>query len=141
MQELKTYTYDDIVLGQEESFSVTISENMVKNFREISGDVNPLHCDDTYAREMGFACHVTYGMLTASFLSTLAGVYLPGQNCLLHEVEVKFINPVFAGDELTVKGVVSEKMDIFKRLDIKVTITKQTGEKVLRGSMKTGVLK
>ena len=141
MQEIRTYNYTDIVLGQEESFSVTVSEHMIESFRQNTGDINPLHCDDNFAADLGYPSHVAYGMLTASFLSTLAGVYMPGQNCLLHEVQVKFIDPVFVGDVLTVKGVVTEKQDLFKRIVIKVTIIKQNGAKVLRGIVKAGVLK
>ena len=141
MQEIRTYNYTDIVLGQEESFSVTVSEHMIESFRQNTGDINPLHCDDNFAADLGYPSHVAYGILTASFLSTLAGVYMPGQNCLLHEVQVKFIDPVFVGDVLTVKGVVTEKQDLFKRIVIKVTIIKQNGAKVLRGIVKAGVLK
>ena len=83
---------------------------------------------------------MAFGMLTASFLSTLAGVYLPGKNSLIHEVEVKFAKPVYPGDTLKVTGNVSEKNDTFRLFWMKVTITNQKGEKVLRGKMRVGVL-
>lgn len=80
-------------------------------------------------------------MLTASFLSTLAGVYLPGENSLIHSVETKFVKPVFVGDTLLVSGEVAEKNEHFPVIKLKVVITNQKKEKVLRGSMQIGVLK
>lgn len=74
-------------------------------------------------------------------LSTLAGVYLPGENSLIHSVETKFVKPVFVGDTLLVSGEVVEKNEHFPVIKLKVVITNQKKEKVLRGSMQIGVLK
>ena len=79
-------------------------------------------------------------MLTASFLSTLAGVYLPGEKSLIHSIETKFIKPVFVGDKLTILGEVSSKNDLFSVIEMKITIRNQDNIKVLRGNMKVGVL-
>lgn len=68
------------------------------------------------------------------------GVYLPGKYSLIHQVETKFIRPVFVGDVLTVKGEVAELNDTVEQMLLKVVITNQKGEKVLRGSMKVGFL-
>ena len=81
-----------------------------------------------------------YGMLTYSFYSTLAGVYLPGRNCLLHSVETKLLKPVFVGDFLTVVGRVEEKEELFHQLKIKAEIWNQKGEKVSRAIIKAGVI-
>ena len=124
-----------------ESFSVKITKEMMDSFCKMSGDINPLHRDDEFAKEHGFKDRVAYGMLTSSFLSTLAGVYLPGEKSLIHEVDVKFKKPVFVDDELNVKGEVSEINSDFKVFTMKVIITNQNDEKVLRGSMRIGFLR
>lgn len=80
-------------------------------------------------------------MLVAAFFSTLAGVYLPGEHCLLHSVESKFAKPVFIGDVLTVTGVVEEVNEVFGEVTIKGTITNQDGKKVCRGVIKAGLAK
>ena len=130
----------------EEQFSVTITEQMMQQFREMTGDVNPLHCDETFAKEKGFDGKVAYGMLTASFLSTMAGVYLPGEDSLIQSVEVKFVKPVFPGEEITFTGKVSEVNDTFRFLVLKVTGTvtgekdnERYGTKVLKAVMQIGV--
>lgn len=137
---MNRYSFDEIEKGMEESFQVTITKDMLNKFKEITGDVNPLHTDENFAKAKGYDSCVAYGMLTASFLSTLAGVYLPGEKSLIHSVETKFVKPVFVGDSLTVTGKVAEKNELFSVITLKVTITNQHGEKVLRGSMQIGVL-
>lgn len=138
---MKQYKFGDIEVGVEESFSVTITNEMMEHFKEITGDVNPLHTDPAFAAGKGYSSCVTYGMLTASFLSTLAGVYLPGERSLIHSVETKFVKPVFPGDTLLIHGIVSEKNELFSVITLKVTVTNQNQQKVLRGSMQIGVMK
>ncbi len=137
---MNRYSVEEIEAGMEEAFQVTITEEMLNKFKEITGDVNPLHTDETFAKTKGYDSCVAYGMLTASFLSTLAGVYLPGEKSLIHSVETKFVKPVFVGDILTVTGKVTERNELFSVITLKVTIKNQNGEKVLRGSMQIGVL-
>ena len=100
------YTLAEMVPGLSAEFTVTVTEEMMDQFRAITGDVSPIHIDADYAKDRGFPGRVVYGMLGASFFSTLAGVYLPGEHCLLHGVECKFAKPIFIGDVLTVKGTV-----------------------------------
>ncbi len=136
---MNQYCFEEIREGMEESFHVTVTEEMMAAFEGITGDTNPLHKSSTFARERGYHNRVVYGMLTASFLSALAGVYLPGENSLIHEVDLKFVKPVYPGDTLEVKGSVIEKNHLFPVFTMKVQIMNQKGEKVLRGKMKIGV--
>ena len=101
---------------------------MLSSFRTVTGDVNPLHTDDAFARSHGYPRHVAYGLLTASFLSTLTGVYLPGERCLIQSVEVKFPKPVFVGDELLVAGTVAELHESVQQIVLKVEISRGGGK-------------
>jgi acyl dehydratase len=137
---VNAYSYDNIEIGHTESFHAILSENDMAAFRKITGDDNPLHRDDAYAQQHGYPGRLAYGMLTASYLSTLAGVYLPGKYSLIHEVTVQFTAPnCKIGGGITVTGKVTDKHDMWKRLDIKVQIVSDDGVKLLRGSMKVGV--
>lgn len=107
------YLYDEIEIGLEEGFTRQVTQEMMESFRALSGDINPLHCDEAYAASLGHPSCVVYGMLSASFYSTLAGVYLPGKHCLLLGVDTKFNKPVYVGDALTVSGKVIKKTDAF----------------------------
>lgn len=136
---MNEYRFQDLQLGLTESFECTVTAEMMETFRRITGDINPLHKDTQYAKEHGFEDCVVYGMLSASFISTLGGVYLPGKYCLIQSVETKFVKPVFVGDVLTVSGTVKELNDTVQQAVIKVEI-KRNAEKVVRGSLKVGFL-
>jgi 3-hydroxybutyryl-CoA dehydratase len=136
---MNTYAYDEIEIGKTESFSVTVTEDMLDGFKNISGDLNPLHTDREYAVSMGYSGRVCYGMLTASFLSTLAGVFLPGKYSLIQSVEIKFAEPVYVGDELLITGEVTDRNDTYKLIFLKVTIRNSDGKKVCRGKMQIQV--
>lgn len=137
---MNKYRFDEITIGLKEQFEVTITNQMLEMFGQISGDNNPLHQNEKFAISKGYPGRVAYGMLTASFLSTLAGVYLPGEDSLIHSVEVKFTKPVFIGDIITVIGEVVEINEHFPVFDMNVIMRNQKGEKVLRGLMRVGVI-
>lgn len=138
---MNEFLYDEIEVGQEVSFQADVTKEMVDSFCKISGDINPLHTNLEFAKESGYDSCVVYGMLTASFMSTLAGVYMPGKWCLLQEVKTSFAAPVFVGDVLTIKGKVSAKHDAFKMIEVKTRVVNQNGKCVCRGMIKAGVLK
>lgn len=138
---MNSYTLAGLAPGLTESFTVTVTEEMMRQFYAITGDCSPIHMDAEYAAGRGYAGRVVYGMLGASFFSTLAGVYLPGEHCLLHSVEAKFAKPVMIGDTLTVSGKVTEINETFGEVTIKAVITNQNGQKVTRGLIRAGVAK
>ncbi len=138
---MNRFSIKELEIGHEESFVFELDERKVKQFLMITNDINPLHNDLEFAREKGYSEKVVYGMLTASALSTLAGVYLPGEKSLIHSVEVNFVKPVFLSRcPLTVVGKVTKKDDRFSRITIKFTIIDKMDEKVSRGTMKIGFL-
>ena len=122
---MNEYTFDDIEIGKSESFSVNVTQEMMDKFLDISGDYNPLHCDEQYAITRGFESRVVYGMLTSSFYSKLAGVYLPGKFCILYGVDSKFNKPVYVGDVLKVSGTVIQKNSTVNMITTKATIINQ----------------
>ena len=135
------YTLAEMVPGLTEEFTVTVTAEMMEAFRTITGDVSPIHIDADYAKDRGYPGRVVYGMLGASFFSTLAGVYLPGEHCLLHGVECKFARPIFVGDTLTVTGTVADVSEAVAEAEIKAVITNQDGKKVTRGVIRAGLAK
>lgn len=133
------YTLAQMTPGLSESFTVTVTAEMMAAFENITGDCSPIHIDADYAAQRGYPGRVVYGMLGASFFSTLAGVYLPGEHCLLHGVECKFAKPVFIGDTLTVTGTVVSVSEAVSEAEIKAVITNQDGKRVTRGVIRAGL--
>lgn len=142
---MNEYVFDDISIGMQASFKRTITKEMEDSFRSISGDENPLHKDDAYAKETGngkFKSHVSFGMLTASLYSTVAGMYLPGKYSLIHSIDnISFMKPVYAGDELTVSAEVTDKDEALKLIILKVVIKNGEGKNVSKATMKVLVMK
>ncbi|SCP96712.1 MaoC/PaaZ C-terminal domain-containing protein [Anaerobium acetethylicum] len=136
---MNAFSYDEILIGHAYEFTADIRDEEQNMFCRLSGDVNPLHRDREFAVGRGFKDRVVYGMLTASYYSTLVGVFLPGERCLIHEMELKFTKPVYINDTLTIRGEVTEKNDTFQLLTIKATIRNQLGLTVSKAKIRVSV--
>ncbi len=142
---MNEYTISSIEVGTKASFQKEITKEMEDGFRLISGDENPLHKEDAFAKEVSngkIPSHAAFGMLTASLYSTIAGMYLPGKYSLIHSFEeISFLKPVFVGDVLTVEGEVTYKDEALKLIQLKVIIKNQDNKSVSRAKMKVLVMK
>lgn len=127
---MNQYSFEDMKPGMTESFSVEITKELQQQFESLSGDINPLHKDAEFARKRGFQDRVVYGMLASSFYSTLVGVYLPGEKCLINECKISYHLPVYIGDRLLVEGTVSDVREGTRRVKIAGKMTNQNGELV-----------
>ena len=137
---MNTFSYEELSVGMKAEFRQEVTPEMMAAFLCVSGDENPLHTDDSFARAHGFAARVVYGMLTAALYSRLAGMYLPGERCLLQSVHTDFLHPVYIGDILNVTGEVVEKSDSVRQIIIKAVIRNQAGKKVSKARVEGGVL-
>jgi MaoC family protein len=132
---MNEYCYNEIEIGQLESFNVIINQDMMDSFKRITGDTNPLHNDVDFAKK-DYEDKVVYGFLVSSFYSTLAGVYLPGKWSLIYDVEIGMTAPVYIGDKLSILGKVIDKNDAFKMITIKLCIQNQYKKNVSKGKMR-----
>ncbi|RDU73604.1 dehydratase [Helicobacter anseris] len=141
---MKSYKFQDLSIGQKESFEVTLEQRHMDLFLQVSEDTNPLHTNLEYAKGCGFENLVAYGLLTTSFYSKLIGVYLPGKYSLLHGVDVSFLKPVFVGDKLLVEGKIDYINEAYRQIEIQANIFKESGGggyiRVSKAKIKVGVL-
>jgi 3-hydroxybutyryl-CoA dehydratase len=135
------FTLAELKIGQTEQFKTIVTKADFASFLAHSHDTNPLHNDVEFAQAQGYPSRVAYGMLTASYFSTLAGVYLPGLYALIHTVNIKFMKPVYEGDELTITGEVVDKNEPFSFIELKANVKNQHGTIVCKAQMQIGVLK
>ena len=91
-------------------------------FAILSGDLNPLHVDESFGKNSKFGKNVVHGMLTASLFSTLVGMYCPGKKCLYLGQTLQFKMPLFYDETVDVKGTVVSKVDALKMLKMKTEI-------------------
>ena len=96
-----TYYIDDLKPGMSESFTKTVSERDVELFGEVSGDVNPVHFDEKFARGTIFRGRIAHGVLSASYISTVLGMKMPGPGTIFLSVTARFKAPVRIGDTVT----------------------------------------
>lgn len=120
----KDLKFEEINIGDTATFDKTFTNKDVEDFARLSGDFNPLHTDESYAKTTQFKKPIIHGMLVGSLCSTLLGMYLPGKKCLYISQTLSFKNPVFVGDKLTVTGNVKTKSVGTRLLEISISITK-----------------
>ena len=129
---MKSYTYDEIQVGQAASVTKTISEYDVYTYAGVTGDFNPAHIDAPYAEGTFFKGRIAHGMLTASFVSTVLGMYLPGPGAVFISNTANFLAPVRIGDTITTTCEVIEKLEKGK-VKLKSTVTNHNGDVVMTG--------
>ena len=131
--KLSKYTFDEIEIGLTKQFQITITESMVDNFAKLTGDFSPIHMDEDYASTTTFQKRVVHGMLLASFLSKIDGMYLPGKHALYFSQSLDFRHPCFLGDTITISSVVIDKSSSTKILKIESKIINQDRKILLSG--------
>jgi 3-hydroxybutyryl-CoA dehydratase len=107
-EAVTTHTIDDLKPGMSASYSKTISEADVETYGALSGDRNPLHFDEAFAEHTVFKGRIAHGLLGASLISTVLGMKLPGNGCIVLNVNLRFRAPVRIGDTVTATCTVRE---------------------------------
>jgi len=126
-------TIDELKVGQTARFSKTITETDIYLFAGVTGDLNPAHVDEAYAKKTFFKTRIAHGMLTASFISTVIGTMLPGPGSVYLSQEVRFLAPVKIGDTVSAVAEITEIRPEKKRVWLKTTCTNQDGTVVVDG--------
>ncbi len=136
---MNEYRWADLAVGAGARFEAVVSEDAMRRFAELSGDTNPLHLDDEFARGRGFPGRVAFGLLTSSFYSALVGVHLPGRWALLHGLDVELKAPAFVGERLTIAGEIVHLNDAYRRIELKASITNAAGQTVSKAKIRVGL--
>lgn len=134
-------TFDTLEIGQRASFTKTITDTDLALFVALTGDVNPLHVDEEFARRTRFGGRIAHGMLTASLLSTVVGMFLPGRGAIYRSQTLEFLKPVRPGDTLTATLEVTALDPARNRIALASWIDNQRGERVLEGHAVASLLR
>ncbi|BCL75707.1 3-hydroxybutyryl-CoA dehydratase [Jeongeupia sp. HS-3] len=126
------YGYEDLVIGLSGEYRKTMTETDVVLFAGLSGDNNPMHIDDEFARETRFGGRIIHGMLTAALVSTVIGTRMPGPGVIYLSQNLRFLKPVKIGDTVTATASVSELFPDKQRARL-TTVCSVRGETVLDG--------
>jgi 3-hydroxybutyryl-CoA dehydratase len=128
----KGKTFADLVVGMQVAIKNTVSEQDVIDFARVSGDHNPLHMDEEYAKQTQFGGRIAHGALTASYISAVLGNDLPGPGAVFMDLNLKFVRPVRIGDTVISTAEVTEMIERGCRVKLAVK-GEVEGKIVMRG--------
>ncbi len=126
-------TITELCVGDMAEFSKTVSESDIYLYAGITGDFNPAHLDEEYAKGTFFKTRIAHGMLSAGFISTVLGNKLPGPGTVYVKQALNFLAPVHIGDTITARVEVMEIDTEKNRIKVKTLCVNQDGTTVLDG--------
>ncbi|MFX1516500.1 MAG: MaoC family dehydratase [Promethearchaeota archaeon] len=127
------FKYSEIHIGQQAQNERTITDDDIKRFAEVSGDKNPIHLNEEYAKKTFFKGRIAHGILPASFISAVLANQLPGPGSIYLRQELSFIKPIRIGDTITIVVEVINKDDEQERIILRTFCTNQHNELVVDG--------
>ncbi len=123
----------NLKVGDSASLTREITDEDIRAFAELSGDVNPVHLDDDFARTTRFGRRIAHGMLGASLISTVLGTKLPGQGAIYLSQTLQFLAPIFPGDTLIAKVIVTKIKEGKAIVTLETVCENQRGEALIKG--------
>ena len=126
-------TIQELVVGDAAEVTHEVTREVIRAFVAASGDDNPIHSDPAFAAGTRFRRVIAPGMLTASFVSAVIGTQLPGPGAVYLSQSLRFVKPVFVGDQVTARVEVTERLVERNRLRLRTTCANQDGDLLLEG--------
>ncbi len=112
--------------------TMVVSGDKIDTFAELSGDFNPIHVDEEFAKTTMFGGRIAHGALSASLISAILGNDLPGPGAIFVELNMRFRRPAMMGDEVTARAEVVEINERTGRVKMKVSCS-VNGKQIIRG--------
>ena len=123
--------FDSIKAGQAlPPLTKEVTVEQIQRYAEASGDRNPIHVDDSFARSAGLPGVIAHGMLTMAFANQMVTDWL-GDRSMLKRLQGRFGAMVLPGDQVTCSGSVTSKDEASRRVVVSLVVSNQRGEKVL----------
>lgn len=120
---------EDLKVGMSAMFGKTVTEADIVAYAGISGDTNPIHLHDGFARTTRFGQRIAHGMLSGGFISAVIGTKLPGPGSVYISQTMNFMVPVLIGDTITAVATVTEIDERRRRVTLKTQCL--NGDKVV----------
>jgi len=122
MPQAQLLTLAELTEGLQAVVDFSVTPQQMLQFAEISGDFNPLHTDDAFARAKGFDGAVVYGALMIAKVSQVIGMRLPGRNSVWASVSLDFRKPLYVGQAAQVEGLVTAVSASTGMIELKLTV-------------------
>ena len=124
--------FEDLSLGQSAQMAKIVTAADIEAFAAVSGDINPVHLDEAYARTTPFQGRIAHGMLSGAYISAVIGTKLPGPGAIYLSQSLKFRRPVKIGDTVVATVTVSA-LDERRGHVTFVTLCQVDGKTVVEG--------
>ena len=120
-------------VGDSAEITKTIKDTDIDAFADVTGDHNPIHVDEAFAKTTRFGRRIAHGMLSASLISSVLANKLPGEGSVYLGQTLQFVAPVFPGDEVTARVIVKEIREDKPIVKLETICLNQHGDIVIRG--------
>jgi acyl dehydratase len=130
---IENRTFDEIDIGDEARISRSLTWRDIELFAAMSGDVNPAHVDEEFARSDMFHKIIAHGMWGGALISTVPGTELPGPGTIYVRQTLNFRRPIGLGDSVTVAVRAIAKNSTRRRVTFDCNVVNQDGKVVITG--------
>ncbi|MDQ2746959.1 MAG: MaoC family dehydratase [Acidobacteriota bacterium] len=130
----------ELKVGDKFSTTKQITDAVVRAFAELSGDYNPIHLDEEYAKTTQFGGRIAHGMISGALISAVLGYEFKERKVVYLSQTMKFIAPVFIDDTVTATATVTHIREDKPIVTIETVCANQNGEKVVTGEGKIMLL-
>ncbi len=132
MIAVQGFYFDELSVGQAVEISRVVGAADIEAFAEVSGDNNPVHLDEDYARTTQFGERIAHGMLSAAYISAILGTRLPGPGAIYLSQSLRFRRPVRIGDLVVARATVTALDEAKGRVTLE-TVCEVGGKTVMDG--------
>lgn len=130
----------DLKIGDQFSISREVTDEVIRKFAEVSGDFNPIHLDEEFAKSTRFGRRIAHGMLSGAFISAVLGNEFRERKIVYLSQTMKFVAPVFIGDTVTATGTITNIREDKNIITLETVCTNQNGETLVNGEAAVMIL-
>ena len=130
----------DIKIGDTYSTSREVTDELIRKFAEVSGDFNPIHLDEEFAKTTRFGRRIAHGMMSGAFISSVLSGEFNGRTVVYLSQTMRFTAPAFIGDTITVTSTVKNIRVDKGIVTLETICTNQNGETLVKGEAVTMVM-
>lgn len=123
----------DIKIGDKFSKTRVVTDDLIRAFAEVSGDYNPIHLDEEFAKTTRFGRRIAHGMLSGAFISAVLGYEFEARKIVYLSQTMRFVAPVFIDDTITTTGTVTNIREEKGIVTLETICTNQNGEMTVKG--------
>ena len=130
----------DLKIGDKFSTERHVTDELIRKFADVSGDYNPIHLDEEFAKSTRFGKRIAHGMLSGAFISAVLGYEFKERKIVYLSQTMKFTAPVYIGDTVIATATVTNIREDKGIVTLETVCTNQNGETLVKGEAAVMIL-